>query len=101
MNINGKARIFKKELNGHTLYSTGISNKKQDGTYEHMYVSVNFPKDIDISNNTDIDIKDGFISFYKNKNGFLQIKLVVTKFEYVNEIDRQNDVTYDDSDLPF
>lgn len=46
LQIVGTTRIFAKEINGKTLYSTSVSSKKQDGTYDKMYISVQLPKDM-------------------------------------------------------
>lgn len=78
MNIIGKARIFKNEKGN---YSTSVSNKKEDGTYENMYIAVNLKKGVELSNNVEIDIKNGFISFYKTRENNKIPKLVITDFE--------------------
>lgn len=47
MNINGKCRVFRKDFDTRIAYTTGISNKKDDGTYDSMYVSLQLPKGTD------------------------------------------------------
>lgn len=74
MNIAGKTRIFK---NDRGYYSIGISNKKQDGTYENMYIATQLPKGTELENKTDIEITKGFLSFYKNQNGLAIPKIVI------------------------
>jgi hypothetical protein len=104
MNISGKTRIFKNEKG---LYTT-ISNKKDDGTYENMYISVNFKKGIELENNTEINITKAFLSFYKTKDGLPKMKFVVMEFEiednYIAEereaIQNENSYNFSD-DLPF
>jgi len=90
MKISGETMIFKNE-NG--FYTTSISRKKEDGTYENMKMFVNFRNGIEVANKTKINIKDGFISFYKNKAGLSQVKLVVLDFEVLE--------TKSEDDLPF
>lgn len=85
LQIAGTTRIFAKEVNGKTLYSTSISSKKKDGSYDRMYITVQLPKDITVQNNTDIMILEGFMSFYKNKDGLALPKLVVMKYEIENK----------------
>lgn len=97
MKISGETMIFK---NDKGYYETSISNKKEDGTYENMYVSVNFKKGIEIENKTKINILDGFISFYKNKEGLPKIKLVILDFINVGQ-EIESDIMIDRSDLPF
>lgn len=94
LQIVGTTRIFAKEINGKTFYSTSISSKKQDGTYDKMYISVQLPKDMSVQNKTDITILEGFISFYKNKEGLAKLKIVVMKFE-------KEEAEKEKSDLPF
>jgi hypothetical protein len=94
MKITGETMIFKNDIG----YSTSISNKKEDGTYENMSISVNFRKGVEIPNKTKINITDGFLSFYKTKNDEKRLKLVVMDFE-TNEIPFTE--TDEDLDLPF
>jgi len=96
MRITGETIIFKNEKG---MYNTTISNKREDGTYENMRISVNFKKGIEVENKTKINIKDGFLSFWKNKDGLPQVKLVIMDFEEVNTEGFQ--VSNDESDLPF
>lgn len=96
MKVTGKTRIFKNEYNGRLNYTTSISNKKEDGTYEKMYLSVQFKKGQETEGN--IEIKDGFLSFYKTKEGLPKLKVVI--LDYAKE--EQNDfMSVDSSDLPF
>lgn len=95
LQIVGTTRIFAKEINGKTLYSTSISSKKQDGTYDRMYIAVQLPKNTVLQNNTDITILEGFMSFYKSQEGFAKIKIVVMKFEKEEAAEEEK------SDLPF
>lgn len=94
MNILGEATVFK---NDKGFYSTTISNKKEDGSYENMRVSIGFKKGTEIENKTKINIKNGFLSFWKNKDGLPQIKIVVLEFETLNS---NSEEEYTD-DLPF
>lgn len=76
LNINGKVIIYKNDYG----YSTTISKKNQDGEYERMYVSVQLPKNIELKNKTVIEITNGFLSFFKTKDGLSKIKIVVMEF---------------------
>jgi hypothetical protein len=103
MKITGQTTIYKNEYGN---YSTSISNKKEDGTYENMYIAVNFKKGVEIENKTKTDILDGFLTFYTNKENVKVLKLVITDF---NEYRLQNTsedtgsyITIDDTvELPF
>jgi len=94
MKIIGETMIFRNDIG----YSTSISRKKEDGTYENMFIPVSFRKGIEVQNKTKINIIDGFISFYKNKNGLAIPKFVIMDFETQNE---QTEGTMSYSDLPF
>lgn len=54
-------KVFNKE----GKYSIGISNKKQDGTYDNAYIPIQFNKGVELENGTDIYIKNAWLSFYK------------------------------------
>lgn len=106
MNIIGKTIVFKNDYG----YSTTISKKNQDGSYDKMYVSLHFPIGEELENKTMIEIIDGFLSFYKTKDGLTKPKIVVMKFttdeeqKYIQEERQaiQNEGNYDfDDDLPF
>ena len=89
LNVTGRKMIFKNEKG---LYSTTISNKKPDGTYENMYISVGLPRDREIENKTVIDIKNAFLSFYTTgdeESLKKNIKLVVMDFEETMNADEQ------------
>ena len=103
MQIKGETMIFANEQGG---YSTTISNKKQDGTYDNMYIAVNFKKRVTIGNKTKIDITNGFLSFYKTKEGLPKPKIVVMDFEIKGKVEtKQEEVNEyeitNNSELPF
>lgn len=103
MNIIGEILIFRNEFG----YSTSISRKNQNGEYERMYISVQLPKGVELENKTKINITKGFLSFYKNKQGLPQIKVVVMEYktnEEVQEreaIQNEQNYNYDFGQLPF
>lgn len=97
MKVTGETMIFKNQ-NG--SYSTTISNKKEDGTYENMYLAVNFRKGTEIENKTKINILDSFMSFYKDKNGLPRLKIVVMEFEREGQAPN-NETVLGPDELPF
>ena len=103
MNITGETLIFRNEFG----YSTSISRKNQDGEYEKMYLSVQLPKGVELENKTKINITKSFLSFYKNKQGLPQVKIVVMEYktdEEVQEreaIQNEQNYNYDFGQLPF
>lgn len=103
MQIRGETMIFANEKGG---YSTTVSNKNQDGTYDNMYIAVNFKKGIALENQTKIDITNGFLSFYKNRNGLALPKIVVMEFEIKGKTETKKEEVNeyeitDNSELPF
>lgn len=103
MQIRGETMIFANEKGG---YSTTVSNKKPDGTYDNMYIAVNFKKDIEVENQTKIDITNGFLSFYKTREGLPKPKIVVMNFEIKGKKEEavntnNNFEISQDDDLPF
>ena len=103
MNIIGETLIFRNEFG----YSTSISRKNQNGEYEKMYLSVQLPKGVELENKTKINITKGFLSFYKNKQGLPQIKVVVMEYKTNEEVQEREAIQNEDSyemnfgNLPF
>lgn len=104
MNISGEIMVFKNEYG----YSTSISNKNQNGEYDKMYLNVQLPRGVELENRTKINITKGFLSFYKNKQGLPQIKVVVMEYQTSEEaqereaIQNEQNYNYDfGDDLPF
>ena len=64
MNIsnNYPVTIFKNEDG---KYVVGLSNKKQDGSYENAYYPIRFNSDVELENKTRISIKNAWLTFYK------------------------------------
>lgn len=98
MNISGKAKIWRKEMNGNNYYSTTISNKDMNGNWVNTYIPVQLPKDRELNNGTDIEIIKGFLSIYGQDK---KIKAVVQEYQIINENAPQNDFISKDDELPF
>lgn len=96
MNITGKTKIFK----GKYGYSCSISNKKQDGSYNTMFMQIQLPKGIEIEDKSTIEIIRGFISFYENKDGNKIPKIVAMEIKQDEPKQEENYFT-PESDLPF
>lgn len=95
MNVTGKVRIFKNDRG----YVTSISNKKEDGSWENMYIPVTIDKKLkQVENNTNINITSGFLTFWKDKNGLAHPKVVIMGYQEgsVNVVANDPDL-----DLPF
>lgn len=63
--INDKpVMVFKKEEDNKVKYTVGLSNKKQDGTYENAYFPIQFNKGVVLENQTKIMLVKAWLSFY-------------------------------------
>lgn len=93
--VSGEFMVFANDRG----YSTTISNKKEDGTYDNMFIAVNFRKGISVANKTKINVINGFLSFYKTKDGLAKTKIVIMDFETVDNANKNEVATEDD--LPF
>lgn len=98
MNVIGKTKIFKNDRG----YSTSIGSKREDGTYDNMYLSVTFKKGLDgVENGTEINITNGFLTFWKDKNGLAHPKIVIMGYQQ-ESVGNVNIIEgYDGDDLPF
>ena len=102
MDVLGKTMIFRNDKNDRTFYNAGISNKKQDGTYENGYIQVKFKKGVEVENKTKIDITKGFLSFYKNKDNHDVPFIFVLEFNAdAPKQEGEYEEISDDDDLPF
>lgn len=84
-NVTGTTKIFAHENNGRKNYSTALSKKQQDGTWDYGYINVQFRKGVDISDRQRIEIKNGWLTFYKTRDGKTVPYIFVNEFEFVRE----------------
>lgn len=98
--ITGQTTIFK---NDKGFYSTGISNKLMDGSYDNAYISVQFKRGIEVENKSKINIKNGFLSFWKGQDGKPSFKIIVLDFTTDGDAkeDTMSTTNYTPDDLPF
>lgn len=100
MRINGENVMIFKNENGR--YTTSISNKKEDGSYENAYLQVQFRKGVELENKTKINIKDAFLTFFRTQDDKTIYKIVVLDFEQEGDA-KEPEVGFETktSDLPF
>lgn len=112
MNITGNATIYVKDFDGRKVYSMSLSKKNAEGKWETGYMPVNFPKEIvdTVQDKAKIEVIDGWLSFYKNKEGNTVISAFINKFKYreLPEVkaddfvpDTNMTTVSNDDDLPF
>lgn len=98
--ITGETKIFKSDKG---FYSTGISNKLMDGSWDNDYFPVQFKKGVEVENKSKINITNGFLTFYRDKNNENKpvFKIIVLDFTQVGDAIEDTASTFDNSDLPF
>lgn len=114
MTVDSKKPIMifakNKEYNGDTfrVYSTGISSKSQDGTYNNAYIPVKFRKGIEIEDRQLINILSAWLMPIKLKDNFIvglfinDFNLVESKNNSTNNATSNMSVNnYNMDDLPF
>lgn len=93
MKLIDKLTVYK----GQYGFSTLLKNNE-----DKLYVQVAFRKGQEpTEEKVTIDIKNGFLSFYKDKNGFAKPKIVVLEYDLEYDLGDNITTAYDDSDLPF
>lgn len=86
MNItNNNTMIFAREIDGKIHYRAGLSKKNKNGEYENGYIDVRLPKDDKLENQTRINIKKAFLTFYKTKKDDTIFYIVIQEYEKVAE----------------
>ena len=96
MNISGEARILKDDRG---VYKTTLATKVFDENEEEKTiftkVNVGFKKGVDLKNKTKINIKDGFLTFFRISTNKIRedgtpinkdfLKIVILDFEVIEE----------------
>lgn len=99
LRITGETTIFK---NDKGFYSTGISNKLMDGSWDNAYFPIQFKKGVEVENKSKINITNGFLTFYRNQNDNNKpvFKIVVLDFTQVGDA-AEGTANSQDFELPF
>lgn len=114
MTVESKKSIMifakNREYNGNTfrVYSTGISSKSQDGTYNNAYIPVKFRKGIEIEDRQLINILSAWLMPIKIGENFV-VGLFINDFNLVenrnnrteNNTNNTTNNSYNMDDLPF
>lgn len=100
--VTGETMIFR---NDKGFYSTSLSKKKQDGTYDNAYINVYFKKGTDIPNKTKIDIKHGFLTFDKyqknDEKQYVDWRIFILDYEVVGDNQKTQTITPQKDDVMF
>lgn len=80
-----KYRVFKSMYQDRTFYKVQVTQNNYDGTKEKLYIGVQFKKNIELKNETDIIIYTAYQNYRKNpKDSYNWIEYyVITDFEIV------------------
>lgn len=80
-----KYRVFKNVYQNRTFYKVQVTQNNYDGTKEKVYIGVQFKKNIELKNETDIIIYTAYQNYRKNpKDSYNWIEYyVITDFEIV------------------
>ena len=94
-------KVYVKEGQYGTMYSTGISNKRQDDSWRTSYINIYFPDGADIKDGEYVKMKGYLVS----ANDPYKVALRITEYEKKEESKsvqsvKLEDIDYDD-DLPF
>lgn len=118
MNIENKfpVMVFKREYEGKTFYSLGLSRKDRDGNYINGYMTCRFKNGVEVPDKAKIYLKNAWLDFYL-KEKETKPYIFISEFETVEEVidstkaeaEEQIDpfkefgqeITLTDEDLPF
>lgn len=100
LRITGETKIYKSDKG---FYSTGISNKLMDGSWDNAYFPVQFKKGVEVENKSTINITNGFLTFYRNQNDNNKpvFKIMVLEFTQVGDAKEDTNTNFTSDDLPF
>lgn len=76
--------IFRKEFEGKASYSIGLSEKKEDGSYEKGYMPVRFRKGVELKDKTKIKLKEAWLKFFKDNKKTITY-IFINKFEMASD----------------
>lgn len=98
LKITGETIIFKNDKGN---YTTSISNKLMDGTWQNAPILVQFKKGTELENKTKINITNGFMTFFKGQDDKPVFKIVVLEFTQVGDAAEDTATDFSDEPLPF
>ena len=111
MRISGETVIFRNAHEGKDgtwyTYATGVSSKRQDGTYANAYMDVRFRKGVVVENKTKIDITDAFFTvreYAVNGETKKKIELMILDFKIIdglNAAEQEHFSALNYDDVPF
>lgn len=97
--------IFSNTRDDKTYYQIGLSKRNQDKTYTNGYIQCQFKKGVEVDNQTNIYIKDAWLSFYL-KDGKTIPYIFINDYQLVADVIKEDsfskdEISLSDDDLPF
>ena len=105
--ITGTTFVHAREGQYGVMYSVQLSKKNKDDQWENGYINAQFKKDAYVSDGDKIEIKSGWLSFYKTKDNKYVHYIFINDFEVIESKDAMNldpsklQVVDSDESLPF
>lgn len=103
--ITGITFVHVREGQYGTMYSVQLSKKNKDDQWENGYINAQFKKDAQVPDGAKIDIKSGWLSFYKAKDNRYVHYIFVNEFEILETKAASSSEGFQSvdkpSDLPF
>lgn len=96
--------VFSNTKNDRTYYQIGISKKDKDGKYINGYIQCQFKNGVEIPNQTNIYIKNAWLSFYLKENKtipYVFINEYQLVADVIKETSNKDEISLSDDDLPF
>lgn len=90
--------VFKREYEDKTFYSLGLSKKNQDGTYMNGYMECRFKKGVEIDNQTNIFIKNAWLSFYLKENKTIPY-VFINEYQLVADVIKETSTSIELDDI--
>lgn len=84
--------IFSNTKDDKTYYQMGLSKRNIDKTYTNGYIQCQFKKGVEIDNQTNIYIKDAWLSFYL-KDGKTIPYIFINDFQLVADVIKQESLS--------
>ena len=93
-----KVRVFKNTYNDKNYYKVQVTQKQFDGQVEKFYKPITFKKNVELDNETDIIIEEGFENLRANpKDPYNPISTInVTKFTICERQEQLEQQAYED-----
>lgn len=98
LKFTGEVTVYKSQKG---FYSVSISNKLMDGSWDNAFFPIQFKKDVVLENKTDINITNGWLKFYRDKDKNPVFQIMALEFTQVGDASEDTATDFSDEPLPF